>query len=149
MPTEKKQLPEDFAEFIRLLNSAKVEYLILGGWAVNLYANPRATADIDFLVGIDERNVDKVLSVLTQFGLKKVPRDYFREKGNVIRMGIPPTRIEILTGATGIEFADCYKRKKMVKIGDLKMNFISKADLIKNKKAAGRLKDIADVDALE
>jgi hypothetical protein len=149
MPTEKKPLPEDFAEFIRLLNSAKVEYLILGGWAVNLYANPRATADIDFLVGIDERNVDKVLSVLAEFGLKKVPRDYFREKGNVIRMGIPPTRIEILTGATGIEFAECYKRKKIVKIGDLKMNFISKADLIKNKKAAGRLKDIADVDALE
>jgi hypothetical protein len=149
MPTEKKQLPEDFAEFIRLLNSAKVEYLILGGWAVNLYANPRATADIDFLVGIDKRNVDKVLSVLAEFGLKKVPRDYFREKGNVIRMGIPPTRIEILTGATGIEFAECYKRKKIVKIGDLKMNFISKADLIKNKKAAGRLKDIADVDALE
>ena len=80
MPTEKKRLPEDFAEFIRLLNSEKVEYLILGGWAVNLYANPRATADIDFLVGLDERNVDKVLSVLSRFGLKKVPRDYFRAR---------------------------------------------------------------------
>ena len=149
MHTEKKQLPEDFAEFIQLLNSAKVEYLILGGWAVNLYANPRATADIDFLVGIDAKNVKKILEVLANFGLKNVSPDYFREKGNVVRMGTPPTRIEILTGATGIDFHECYKRKKQVKIGNLKLNFISKADLIKNKKAAGRLKDLADVEALE
>jgi hypothetical protein len=149
MPTEKKPLPEDFAEFIQLLNSEKVEYLIVGGWAVNLYANPRATADIDFLVSISKKNVDKVLVVLSKFGLKNVPRAYFNEKGNVVRMGMPPTKIEILTGASGVEFSDCYKRKKVVKVGDLKMNFISKSDLLKNKLAAGRMKDLADLEALQ
>ena len=149
MPTVKKPLPDEFAEFIRLLNSEKVEYLVIGGWAVNLYSNPRATADIDFLIGIDKKNVDKMLSVLEKFGLKNVPREYFKETGNVIRIGIPPTRIEVLTGASGIKFSACYKRKKIVKVGDLKLPFISKTDLMKNKLAAGRLKDLADLEALE
>src|SRR5689334_23101133 len=107
MPTEKRPLPVDFAEFIRLLNSKKVRYLILGGWAVNLYANPRATGDIDFLISIEEKNVDKVLDALKDFGMKNVPRKHFQELGNVIRMGFPPTKIEILTGASGIEFDSC------------------------------------------
>ncbi len=149
MPTEKKRLPEDFEEFILLLNSEKAEYLILGGWAVNLYAQPRATADIDFLIGLDAKNIDRVIRAVEKFGFKNVPREYFQEKGNVIRMGIPPNRIEILTGASGIDFGECYKRKKQIKIGKIKMNFISKIDLIKNKMAAGRSKDVADVDALQ
>ena len=145
MPTEKKPLPDEFAEFIRLLNSEKVKYLVIGGWAVNLYSNPRATGDIDFLIGIDEKNVDKVLFVLEKFGLKNVPRTYFEEKGNVVRMGMPPTKIEILTSASGIKFSECYKRRKIVKVGGIRMPFISKADLMKNKKAAGRLKDLVSV----
>ncbi len=145
----KKQLPEEFKEFIRLLNSAKVKYIVLGGWAVNLYANPRATADIDFLVGIDEKNVQKILGALSDFGLKNVPLEYFSEKGNVVRMGMPPSRIEILTGASGIDFEECYKSKKRIKLDDITINFISKKHLIQNKKSAGRPKDIADVDALE
>lgn len=149
MPTEKRPLPVDFAEFIRLLNSRKVKYLILGGWAVNLYANPRATGDIDFLISIEEKNIDKVLDALTTFGMKNIPRKHFQEKGNVVRMGLPPTKIEILTSASGIEFEACYKRRKTIKIQDMRMHFISKIDLMKNKKAAGRLKDLADLEALE
>lgn len=145
----KKQLPAEFKEFIRLLNSAKVKYVVLGGWAVNLYSNPRATADIDFFVSIDEKNVQKILGVLAEFGLKNVPLEYFLEKGNVVRMGMPPTRIEILTGATGIQFDECYQSRKRIKLDDISINFISKKLLIKNKKAAGRPKDIADVDALQ
>jgi hypothetical protein len=148
MPTEKRPLPVDFAEFIRLLNSKRVKYLILGGWAVNLYANPRATGDIDFLISVEEKNIDKVLDALTDFGMKNVPRKYFQEQGNVVRMGFPPTKIEILTSASGIEFESCYKRRKTVKVNDIRMHFISKTDLMKNKRAAGRLKDLADLEAL-
>ena len=83
------------------------------------------------------------------FGLKNVPLEYFLEKGNVVRMGMPPTRIEILTGATGIQFDECYQSRKRIKLDDISINFISKKLLIKNKKAAGRPKDIADVDALQ
>ena len=146
---ERKPLPEEFKEFIQLLNSEKVEYLVLGGWAVSVHGNPRFTADIDFLIGIDPKNVGKIKKVLERFGLKNVPDDYFTEKGNVIRMGRPPTRIEILTGASGIEFESCYRRKKQKTLDGLKINFISKVDLIANKKASGRPKDLIDVDALE
>ena len=146
---ERKPLPEEFREFIQLLNSEKVEYLVLGGWAVSVHGNPRFTSDIDFLIGIDAKNVGKVKKVLGRFGLKNVPDDYFMEKGNVIRMGRPPTKIEILTGASGIEFESCYKRRKSMLLDGLKINFISKADLIANKKASGRPKDMIDVDALE
>jgi hypothetical protein len=149
MPTAKKQLPDEFAEFLRLLNSEKVEYLVIGGWAVNLYSNPRATGDIDILIGINKKNINKIISVLDQFGLKNVPRAYLEVAGNVIRMGLPPTKIEILTSASGIEFSECYKRQKKVKAGELEVLFISKSDLMKNKKAAGRLKDMADLEALE
>lgn len=145
----RKPLPEEFKEFIQLLNSEKVEYLVLGGWAVSVHGNPRFTADIDFLIGIDSKNIGKIQKVLATFGLKNVPDEYFREKGNVVRMGRPPTKIEILTGASGIEFEACYKRKKRLTLDGLKIDFISKNDLIANKKAAGRPKDLLDVDSLE
>jgi hypothetical protein len=145
---EKKQLPDEFKEFIQLLNSAKVRYVVLGGWAVNLYSNPRVTGDIDFLVGIDDKNIKRLLQALEKFGLKNVPEKYLKEKGNVVRMGRPPTKIEILTSASGIDFEKCYKKKKKVKLNDVTVNFISKEDLMVNKKAAGRSKDIADFDAL-
>ena len=145
---ERKPLPEEFKEFIQLLNSEKVRYLVLGGWAVSIHGNPRATGDIDFFIGIDSKNVDKMKVVLAKFGLKNVPVEYF-EKNNILRMGVPPTRIEILTGASGIEFDSCYKNKKRMDVEGLKINFISKKDLIVNKKAAGRPKDIVDVNSLE
>ncbi len=121
----------------------------LGGWAVSLYGNPRATADIDFLISVESKNVEKILKVFETFGLRGVPKELFYEKDNVIRLGSPPTRIEILTSASGISFDDCYRNRKRVKLGDVAIKFISKEDLIKNKRAAGRPKDLADLSALE
>ena len=144
----KKQLPDAFKEFIQLLNSEKVKYLVIGGWAVNIYGNPRVTADIDFFVSIESKNVDKIIDVYKQFGLDNVPREHFDTEGNVIRLGFPPTRIELLTGISGVTFSECYKNKKQIILEGIKINFISKYDLIKNKIASGRHKDLADVDAL-
>ena len=148
MSMEEKQLPEEFKEFIQLLNSEKVKYLIIGGWAVNLYGNPRVTADIDFFVSMEVANVDKIISVYKKFGLSNVPREHFYKKGNIIRLGFPPTRIELITGISGVEFSECYKNRKEVMIEGIKAKFISKNDLIKNKIASGRHRDLADVDAL-
>ncbi len=146
---ESKQLPDEFIEFIQLLNSEKVKYLIIGGWAVNLYGNPRVTADIDFFVSMESENVDKIMDVYKKFGLKNIPREPFSKKGNVIRLGFPPTRIELLTGISGVEFSKCYKNRKEVMIEGIKAKFISRKDLITNKIASGRYKDLADVEALQ
>ena len=145
---EARQLPAEFKEFIQLLNSEKVKYLIIGGWAVNLYGNPRVTADIDFFVSMESKNVDRILAAYKKFGMNNVPREHFNIKGNVVRLGFPPTRIELITGISGVEFSDCYKNRKEINIDGMKAKFISKKDLIKNKIASGRHKDLADVDAL-
>ena len=145
---EARHLPVEFKEFIQLLNSEKVKYLIIGGWAVNLYGNPRVTADIDFFVGIEKANVDRILAAYGKFGMHNVPRKHFSTKGNIVRLGFPPTRIELVTGISGVEFSDCYKNRKEISIDGVRAKFISRRDLIKNKIASGRHKDLADVDAL-
>ena len=145
---ESRQLPDAFKEFIQLLNSEKVKYLIIGGWAVNLYGNPRVTADIDFFVSIESKNVDRILSAYKKFGMDNVPREHFKKKGNIVRLGFPPTRIELITGIPGVQFTSCYKNRKEINIDGVKAKFISKNDLIKSKIAAGRNKDLADLDVL-
>src|SRR5260370_614797 len=81
-------LPRDFKEFLRLLNSSEVEYLVIGGYAVNYYGYPRATADMDVWVGIDPGNAQKTAAALLEFGFPQAEAKMFRETGNVIRMGV-------------------------------------------------------------
>ena len=144
-----KQLPEDFKDFIRCLNSNDVRYLLVGGWAVGIYGNPRATKDIDFLVAIDGDNLDKLKKALISFGGPPVDMEGFKEKGYVVRIGRSPIQIDIINEADGIDINECYSRKKTVKIDDVEISLISKVDLIKNKKASGRTMDIADAEKLE
>ena len=145
----KRQLPEDFKDFIKYLNENKVHYLLVGGWAVGLYGNPRATKDIDFLVSIDDKNIGKLQKALYEFGAPTVANKVFQEKGNVFRIGRSPIQIDIINQASGIRFEDCYKRRKIISVDDLKISILSKADLIKNKKASGRHRDLADVESFE
>ncbi len=144
-----KQLPEDFKDFIRFLNDNDVCYLLVGGWAIGIYGNPRATKDIDFLVGIDDENLTKLDKALKGFGAPPVDLERFRERGNVIRMGSSPVQIDIINEATGIDIADCYSRRKIIKIDNVEINLISKEDLIKNKRASGRNRDLADIESIE
>jgi len=146
---DQRQLPEDFKDFIRCLNSNSVRYLLLGGWAVGIYGNPRATKDIDFLVSADGENLEKLKMALAAFGGPPVDMDAFREKGQVIRMGRPPIQIDIINEAAGIDVDECYPRKKVIKIDDVDVSVISKEDLIMNKTASGRFMDMADVKKLE
>jgi len=144
-----KQLPEDFKDFIRCLNSNNVHYLLLGGWAVGIYGNPRATKDIDFLVSVDRDNLEKLKMALAAFGGPPVDMEAFEEKGQIIRMGRSPIQIDIINDADGIDMDECYPRKKIIKIDDVDISVISKEDLITNKKASGRLMDMADAKKLE
>jgi hypothetical protein len=145
----RKQLPEDFKDFIKFLNAHKVRYLLVGGWAVGIYGNPRATKDIDFLIAIDDENIQRLQKALYKFGAPTVENKVFQEKGNVFRMGRSPVQIDIINEASGIHFEDCYKRRKIIKVESLGISTISREDLIKNKKASGRYQDLADVEDFE
>jgi hypothetical protein len=144
-----KRLPDDFKDFLNSLNKNNVEYLLLGGWAVGIYGAPRATADMDVFVAVDDENLEKLLKALCEFGAPTVPMDHFKEIGKVFRMGRSPIRIEILNQASGIDFQSCYKRRKTIKVDEMVISIISEADLLKNKAASGRDKDIADLRNLE
>jgi Nucleotidyl transferase of unknown function (DUF2204) len=144
-----KQLPEDFKDFIKSLNEYKVRYLLVGGWAVGIYGNPRATKDIDFLIAIDNKNIDNLQKALFKFGAPTVENKVFQEKGNVFRMGRSPVQIDIINQASGIDFDDCYKKKNLIAVQGLKISIISREDLIKNKVASGRHRDLADVESFE
>jgi len=141
-------LPPDFREFLQLLNSHKVRYLLVGGYAVGYYGYPRATADMDIWVATDAENVEKVLAALVEFGFPKVEPELFAKEKQVLRMGVPPLRIELLTGVSGVEFDDCYSRRTVTKLGEEEVNLISLEDLKKNKAASGRYKDLNDLEHL-
>lgn len=144
-------LPKDFRELLQLLNSKKVEYLVVGGYAVALYGYPRATGDMDIWIAISKDNARKTVEALKKFGFDapQLKEELFLEKEKNIRMGNPPLRIEILTSIDGVEFTECYRNKNTVTMDDIDVNFISLEDLKKNKKASGRHQDLADVENLE
>lgn len=144
-------LPKDFKELLQLLNSKKIEYLVIGGYAVALYGYPRTTGDIDIWIAISKNNAQKIVEALKEFGfnLPELKEGLFLEKGKNIRMGNPPIRIEILTSIDGVEFYECYKNKRTITIDKIEINFISLGDLKKNKKASGRYRDLDDLEHLE
>ena len=141
-------LPPDFKEFLQLLNSHGVEYLLVGGYAVGYYGYPRATADMDIWVSIEPANVEKVLRALAAFGFAEVSAEIFLKEDRVIRMGVPPLRIELITGASGVTFIECYEKRTVAVLDDLKVNLIGLDDLKLNKKASGRYKDLNDLEHL-
>lgn len=140
-------LPPDFKEFLRLLNSHGVEYLLVGGYAVGYYGYPRATADMDIWVARTPQNADKLVTVLKEFGfdVPELSPELFLKENQVIRMGVPPFRIEIVTSASGVTFEECYAARVRAVIDDLEVNIISLDHLKANKKAIGRHKDLDDL----
>ena len=144
-------LPQDFRELLRLLNSKKIDYLVIGGYAVAFHGYPRATGDMDVWIAISKDNARKTVEALKEFGFDtpELKEELFLKKGKNIRMGNPPLRVEFLTSIDGVEFGKCYKNKETVKIDDIEINFISLKDLKKNKKASGRHQDLADIENLE
>jgi hypothetical protein len=144
-------LPKDFKELLQLLNSKKVDYLVVGGYAVALYGYPRAAGDMDIGIAFSKDNARKAVEALKKFGFNtpQLKEELFLEKEKNIKMGNPPLRIEILTSIDGVEFTECYRNKKTVTINDIDINFISLEDLKKNKKASGRHQDLADLENLE
>jgi predicted nucleotidyltransferase len=141
-------LPPDFREFLQLLNSHEVRYLLVGGYAVGLYGYPRATADMDIWVATDAKNVESMLAALEEFGFAGVAPEVFAKEKQVLRMGVPPLRIELLTGVSGVEFENCYSQRMLLNLGGVEVSLIGLEDLKVNKAASGRHKDLNDLEHL-
>ncbi len=146
----KIELHPDFKDFLRLLNSHDVRYMLVGGYAVGYHGYPRATGDMDIWIETSESNSKKLAIVFTEFGMPSdtITDSLFLEKDKVIRMGVPPVRIEVITGASGVNFNECFSRRDVIEFDGIPINFISLQDLKKNKRAAGRYKDLEDLDHL-
>lgn len=143
-------LPPDFREFLSLLDSEKVEYLVVGGYAVGYHGYPRPTGDLDIWIAVDIENARRLRAVLERFGFAQGGRapEEFLAPNRVFRMGVPPVRIEVLTGVTGVDFAACYPRRVESEVDGVRVRFIGRDDLLANKRAAGRHKDLNDIEHL-
>jgi predicted nucleotidyltransferase len=143
-------LPRDFRDLIALLNGKSVKYLVVGGYAVTFHGYPRATQDLDIFVELSRANAEALMEVLDEFGFstKGLTPEYFMDKGQAVWFGREPHKVEILNDISGVAFAECYRQRVRATVGGLKINFISLPDLLANKKATGRNKDLADLDYL-
>jgi hypothetical protein len=144
-------LNKDFKEFVALLNQNKVDYLVVGGYAVAIHGHPRYTKDLDIWLWVDKQNADKMMTVLVDFGFSslELSAEDFLTKGYVIQLGQPPNRIDLLTQVDGLEFELCYPEKIIVDIEGVAVNFIDLENLKKNKLATGRFQDLADLENLQ
>jgi len=145
------EFPRDFKEFLQLLNSKKIEYLVVGGYAVGYHGYPRATGDMDIWIALNEHNAIKMVEAMKDFGFDppELQKELFLKDQKVIRMGVPPMRLEILTSIDGVHFKTCFNNRVIADFVDFKVNFISKDDLLINKRASGRLQDLVDFDKLQ
>ena len=141
----------DFTDLLNIFNANKVKYLIIGGYAVIQYAEPRFTKDLDVLISVDHENARKVYRSLKEFGapLSGLDESDFTEEGYFYQMGRPPVRVDILMGIDGIDFLTAWRGRKEVDFDGLVVPFISKEHLILAKRAAGRPQDLLDADSLE
>jgi len=143
-------LNPDFKEFIESLNANNVRYLVVGGYAVAIHGHPRYTKDIDVWLWLDPQNAEQVLKALQQFGFGSLGLtiEDFLVSDQIIQLGYPPSRIDLLTSLPGVEFEECYPTRMAITIDGITVNFIDLANLKKNKRASGRTQDLADLENL-
>ncbi len=143
-------LPQDFKEFLQLLNSNQIEYLLIGGYAVSYHGYPRATADMDLWIAAEKKNAEKLVTALKEFGFDtpELSSALFLKANQIFRMGVPPLRIEILTSISGVNFKECFEERTIEIIDGVKVNIINLKHLKINKKASNRHKDLDDLEHL-
>jgi hypothetical protein len=144
------RLAPDFKEFLLLLCSAKIEYLLIGGYAVGQHGFPRATGDLDTWVANHDDNAKRLVEALRQFGfaVPELNKSLFQKPKHVVCMGVPPVRLQILGSIDGVDFQECYPRRETVEIDRVEVDVISLADLKTNKRASGPHQDLSDLEKL-
>lgn len=144
-------LNEDYKDMLQALVDEKVNFLLVGAYALAAHGYPRATMDIDIWVMPSPDNAEGVLRALRRFGapLHNVSRSDFEKEGTVFQIGVAPRRIDIITAASGLQFDSTFRNSSIVDIEGIPVRIPSVGDLIINKRASGRTKDLADAEALE
>ena len=143
-------LDRNFADFLKSLNARRVDYLVVGGYAVGYHGFVRATGDLDVFVGLSARNAENLVLAFKDFGfdVPELTPGVFREPGKIIRIGVPPLRLEIMNEISGVKFDGCFSQRVEEMIDGVRVCFIDRENLLLNKRAAGRPKNIADIDVL-
>ena len=141
----------DYIDMLKCLNKAGVDYILVGGWAVNMYGYIRATVDLDIWIVADANNAKKVYASVAEFGapVSEMKPEEFAEYGMIFQIGVAPCRVDIISKISGVSYADAITRAVPKTIDGIPVRIISLEDLIANKKASGRVKDLADVEVLE
>jgi predicted nucleotidyltransferase len=144
-------LNQDFKEFIQSLNDNRVRYLVIGGYAVGFHGHPRYTKAIDIWIAMDPENAANIMKSLEQFGFASLglQESDFTTPDQIIQLGYPPNRIDLITTTLGVDFDNCYQSRVQAEIDGIQVNFIDLENLKRNKQAVGRHQDLADIENLE
>ncbi|MFH1231596.1 MAG: hypothetical protein V1709_08895 [Planctomycetota bacterium] len=144
------EVQNDFRKLLELFNTHKVAYIIVGAYALAYHGAPRYTGDIDILVHPDSKNARRIIDALNEFGLSSLNLtvDDFVFPGKVVQLGVAPVRVDIVTSITGVSWKQASISRVKGKYGDVAVSYIGKKDFIRNKRALGRKKDLADLEAL-
>lgn len=143
---------EDFLDFLRALVGAGARFLVVGAHALAVHGVPRATGDLDVWIDATPENASRVWTALLEFGapvedVGLVPED-LRQPDRVVQLGVPPRRIDVMTELSGIEFADAWEGRSVHEVESIRVPFIGRTEFVKNKRATGRRKDLADLERL-
>ena len=145
------EIQEDFRRLLALFNAHKVEYLVVGGYALAFHGAPRVTGDLDLFVQADPPNAERILAALSEFdfGSMQLTRADFTMPDNVVQLGEPPVQIDIMTGLTGVAWEKAKAGRVRSQYGDVPIQLIGKEEFVANKKAMGRHRDLADLEAID
>jgi hypothetical protein len=144
------EVQQDFKDLLALFNEHKIEYMIVGAYALAFHGAPRYTGDIDILIKPDPLNAQRIMAALNKFGfgLVGLKAEDFETPDKVIQLGIPPVRVDIVTSITGVSWEEAFSGRVEGKYGDVPVYYIGRQQFISNKQALGRKKDLADLEAL-
>jgi hypothetical protein len=144
------EVQQDFRDLLELFNKHKVDYIIVGAYALGFHGAPRYTGDLDVFVQPEPMNARNIVRALHEFGFGSVglTEADFEEEGRVVQLGFPPVRVDIITSITGVSWEQARSGRVQGEFGDLSVHYIGRDELIANKKALGRKKDIADLEAI-
>jgi hypothetical protein len=144
------EVQQDFRDLLALFSNHKVDFIIVGAYALGFHGAPRYTGDLDVFVKPDAGNAENIMAALAEFGFGDVglSASEFEKEGKVVQLGFPPVRVDILTSITGVSWHQAESGCVMGSFGDLKVNYIGRSEFAANKRALGRKKDMADLEAI-